>query len=335
MTLKPHVRAAAAAVATASAPASASIDVGVIRDRFNFDWAMADPPPVDGVDTWWWWARSVRVDPNEVIADDGEGSLWSIPFSTDGADAVTFGEPIRVRETFVPVAAADGAAATEVVRRRRQRVLAAQLDQPTKQDRNPAAASAGPDNEVTAMDESVRQALARQHGLDPATATEDEVNAAVLAAETPPEGDPPETPPETPPEGDPTPETPPAEPAPAAASDRVVTVDRDQWERVQSEVQASAADRRARETASLDAEADAAVTDGRITPASRAAWRAAIDPGENPDAAATARAQSERQALAGLAKGRVPVTAPVGSAATADSGLMTTGWFPQLTEKEA
>lgn len=167
--------------AATTAPAvRASVDVNTVAQQFNFEWAVHQEDFTDQ-DTYWWWACSIRVDPDEVIADDGEGNLWSIPFSTDGEDGVTFGTPTQVRQTFVPVAASDGAAATEVVGRRRQRVLAAALDRPEKPaPPNPAASAAN--TERNTMDEAVRRALAAEHGLDPDTATEDEVNAAAAAA---------------------------------------------------------------------------------------------------------------------------------------------------------
>lgn len=167
-----------AAMAEPATPTPASVDLHVVADRFNFEWAT-DPDSLEGQDTYWWWVVSVRVDPNEIIAEGDAGELWSIPFTTDGGDAITFGEPARVRQTFVPVAASAGQAATALVERRGQRVLAAALPRPTKPDRsNPAAASADePHTEETTMDETVRTFLAAQ-GLDPDQATEDQINAA-------------------------------------------------------------------------------------------------------------------------------------------------------------
>jgi hypothetical protein len=295
--------------------ARASVDVSTIRERFNFGWAMDSDNGAEQ-DTYWWWACSVRVDPAEVIADDGEGGLWSIPFSTDGADEVTFGTPVRVRETFVPVDASEGVAATEAVTRRRQTVLASELAKPEKPDRdNPAASRPRTED---AMSPGIDIAALRSRtGMSeedlPDDATEEQINAA-LAAE--PEAETPEdTPEETPGE------TPEAEvPEPAAASERTVTVDRAQWERTQRDAEAGAAARRSQLSAELDTEADDAVRDGRITPASRADWRSAIDPGENPDAAATARATAEKTALKGLTAGRVPVDGEKGTQPSASAG---------------
>jgi hypothetical protein len=161
--LRPPVKASAA-------PTIASVDVGTVRQRFNFDWATSDP--VEGLDTYWWWARSIRVDPNEIIADDDEGGLWSIPFTTDGADAVTFGTPVRVRETYVPVDG-DGVAATAAVTRRRQRVLASALDRPAKPStpEHPSASMTGPEGQRgSAMDlTDLRARLGLGDDVDDAT----------------------------------------------------------------------------------------------------------------------------------------------------------------------
>lgn len=152
----------------AASDAALSVSTSVIRERFNFEWAMDSDNGVEQ-NTYWWWARDVRVDQNEVIADDDEGGLWSVPYSTDGEDAVTFGEPVRVRETFVPVAAAQ----------------VATFARPSKPSRKPAASAASdpaagvrPDPEEGAtMDENVREFLVGQ-GHDPDTATEQQISAA-------------------------------------------------------------------------------------------------------------------------------------------------------------
>lgn len=160
--------------------ATASVSVDRIAALFN-EWVESEP--IDGLDTYWWWARDVRVDPDEVIACDGEGGTFRVPFTTDGEHDVTFADPVEVRQTYVDVTG-QAAAAAAAGARTDQQVLAHDLPRPiSKQDRpNPAASR--PDNERNPMDESVRKALAAAHGLNPDTATEDEVNAAVLAAQT-------------------------------------------------------------------------------------------------------------------------------------------------------
>lgn len=168
---------------------------------------LGDPPP-DTNDWYWAWCRDIRVDPDEIIASV-EGSTWSVPFSTDGEVTVTFAAPVEVRETYVPVGAAATAMASAAQSRAGQRVLASNLPRPIRPERpvastetptetpaapqttTPESAASRPDtNERTLMDEAVRKALAATHGLDPATATEADVNTAVLAAATAPAPEP-------------------------------------------------------------------------------------------------------------------------------------------------
>jgi hypothetical protein len=154
----------------ASASASLSVSYDTVRHRFNWSWAVdREGNDFDG-DTMWWWARDVRFDPDEIIADDDEGNLWSVPFSTDGEDEVTFGEPARVRQTYVPVAAAK----------------AASFSRPDKQAERPAVIAAATDKAATGrpdpeeenpMDANVHEFLVGQ-GHDPETATEQQVQAA-------------------------------------------------------------------------------------------------------------------------------------------------------------
>jgi hypothetical protein len=294
----------ASAAATAPAPAVASIDVATISHRFNWEWAM-DPDNGASEDTYWWWARSIRVDPNEVIADDGEGNLWSVPFITDGEDAVTFGEPIRVRETYVPVAAADGATATAVVQRRRQRVAAAALDQPAKPDPTTATAATTPEEEAQSdMTDEQRRALALSLGLsEDASETDIHEAAAARAQADPP--DEPETPVEQPEAEVETTEV--ETPEPVAASLRTVlglpgTATEAQIRERVAELDAGAragAEARATQLRSeRDQLVDAAVRDGRIAPSVRDAWRQALD----------ARPDEEAAALAALPTDRIPVS---------------------------
>lgn len=79
-----------------SGAVSLEADVDKVLDVFYSEFCVEDN------DRYWWWARSVRVDPNVIIADDDEGSLWRVPIKTDGDQNVTFGEPERVLQTFTP-----------------------------------------------------------------------------------------------------------------------------------------------------------------------------------------------------------------------------------------
>lgn len=275
-------------------PAMGSVDTSLIRDRFNFDWATGDP--IEGLDTYWWWARSVRVDPNEVIADGDDGTLWRIPFSTDGVDEVTFGTPVRVAETYVDVDVPDGVAATALVNRRGQRVAAAALSAPPKPARSEseaaARATAAPTTPEASMDLSaLREAL----GLDD-TATDDEVLEA--AAERLSSDDTTETVTTT----DETPD--PAAPAPVPASAGVASIDPDTLAQLQAD---AAAGREAREQQRQD-ERDrilaAAINEGRITRARRDHYAAMFD--ADPEGTRTLLTAAPDKG--GLAPGLVPIS---------------------------
>lgn len=308
-----------------------SVSVDRICHLFEYEWAV-DPDSFDGVDTYWWWARDVRVDPDEVIASDGEGGTWRVPFITDGEYDVTFGQPVEVRQTYVDVNAAT-AAASAAQARHGQQVLAANRPQPVKQDPpNPAASRPRPTEEVptVALDiPALRSRLQLSEEQLPDDATEDQINT-VLSAE-----------PETPgPEAEaemPAPEAEVTEPvAPAATSDGVrsalglpsTATDeqvRDRVAELEAGARAGASVQAEQIKTGRDALVEAAVKDGRIPPSARAAWRDALD--KRPDA--------EAAALAALTAGRIPVDER-GVATTGESTeLMTTGLFPQLTSKEA
>jgi hypothetical protein len=93
-------RVAALSGPTPARPAALSVSVDLVQTLFNWEWAFAEHP--DGVDRWSWWARDIRLDPAEVIASDGEGGTWRVPFTTDGQSTITFQAPERVREDYVP-----------------------------------------------------------------------------------------------------------------------------------------------------------------------------------------------------------------------------------------
>jgi hypothetical protein len=295
---------------------NASVDVTTVRQRFNYEWAMSEP--VDGLDTYWWWARSIRVDPNEVIADDDEGNLWSVSFTYDEpSDTVTFGQPVKVRETFIPVQTGDGAAAEAVVSRRRQTVLAAALEKPVKDPK--AASRPRPNEEVptVALDiPALRSRLQLSEESLPDDATEEMINAA-LAAEAPaPEPEPVEN-------VVPEPETEPA-------ADRTVSVSAAQWKDTQDRLAKAEQDLQTRATAEATAHRDGLITaaknDGRITPAEAADWRADLD--KWPEAT--------EAALGRLQPGRVP-TEERGVAASEETLAQGegTGWFEHKLSKEA
>lgn len=127
-------------------------------------------------------------------------------------------------------------------------------------------AASRPDNREHPMDDNVRQVLARQHGLDPDTATEDDINAAVVAADNP-EATVAATPPEPEPE--------PAHDEPEPESTETVTLTAAQYSELQRgaeagvAAQAALAQRTAAETeqgraAERDAYLQTKVADGTL-----------------------------------------------------------------------
>lgn len=87
-------------------PVSLEADVDKVIDVFYAEFCIDE--------RYWWWARAVRVDPNVIIADDDEGSLWRVPIITDADQSITFGEPERVLQTFQPAPEARAALAAAV-----------------------------------------------------------------------------------------------------------------------------------------------------------------------------------------------------------------------------
>jgi hypothetical protein len=301
-------------------PPAASVDVDVIRRRFNMEWATdPDNNAPDGVDTYWWWARSIRVDPDEIIADDDEGSLWRIPFTTDGADEVTFDEPQRVREEFVPVNASVGTAVKALTDRTRQRVAASGLTRPDKTDpSNPAASRPDPEEETTMTDLDM-DALRSRLGL-PEDATEEQINEALTAE---PEG----TEPEPPAEDAQTRES--QTPEPVAASDGMtVTLDAGVLAELQRQAAEGSAARAEQVTEQREKVLAAAIKAGKIAPSSKDAWRSKLQ--ETPEATAAE--------LDKLPAGLIPVDETElgnGGSESADASAYPDNWFPELREKSA
>ena len=285
--------------------AELSIATGTIRERFNFDWATSEP--IDGLDTYWWWCRDVRVDPMEIIADDDEGGCWSVPFTTDGKDEVTFGEPVKVREEFVPINASVGKVAASVHQRNSQRVLASGLERPDKPA--PTTNAATPQTGDNEMTETVDLAALRERLSLPADATEEQINEALKAEETPETPEVPETPEEQPEE---TPE--PEAPAEGVQA-RGVTVDRDALTQLQSDATAGREARQTQLSAERTSLIEAAVGKGKFPPAAAAAYREQLDKGGEIEA-------STRKFIEGLPDNTVPVEETGVATTEADSGVM-------------
>ena len=275
----------------------ASVATGTIRERFNFQWTVDNETEHD---TYWWWARDVRVDPNEIIADDDEGGCWSIPFETDGQDEVTFGEPVKVREEFVPV----NASATSVVAahrdRKDQRVLASNLERPDKPAPKTAASSQPDPQEDNVSESTIDMSKLRERLGLPDDASEDQINEALGKAPEAPEEKPEETPAETP-------ETPAADAEPVAAS-----VDPEALKQLQDDAAAGREARSAQLKADREGFVNQAVKDGKFPPSAAASYQAQLEKGAEIEA-------STRAFIDGLERNVVPVN-EIGASAEAEGG---------------
>lgn len=291
------------ATAVSAGPVTLEADVDKVIDVFYSEFCVDD--------RYWWWARAVRVDPNVIIADDDEGSLWRVPIQTDGDQGITFGEPERVLQTFTPApeAAATLAAAAQTGPSEGRTVKAfAAREAAVPNDRKERPEGGGSTSaNNSGMDFSDEQRAVLCKRLDLSEDSTDEQIAAALEADpgTPP-ADPPEgDPPADPPEGDPPAEDPPAEdppegdpPAdPPEGSETTTPVD----STVLSQLQADAAAGRAARNQQVEAHRETVLTealgDGKITPASKSAWAKKLK----------AAPEATEAELAALPKNLVPV----------------------------
>lgn len=289
------------AVSMGAVPAGAvslEADVDKVIDVFYSEFCVDD--------RYWWWARAVRVDPNVIIADDDEGSLWRVPIQTDADQNITFGEPERVLQTFQPApeAAASLAAAAQTLPDGSRTVKAfAAREQTVPADRKarPEGGGSGSGN-TSGMDFSDEQRAALCKRLDLSEDSTDEQIAAALEAEpdTPPvePEENPETPeaPETPQE---TPEQPEEETPAEETPEEETTTPVDST--VLSQLQADAAAGRAARDQQVAAHRETVLTealgDGKITPSSKSAWAKKLK----------AAPEATEAELAALPKNLVPV----------------------------
>ena len=247
---------------------SLEADVDKVVDTFYAEFCTDD--------RYWWWARAVRVDPNVIIADDDEGSLWRVPIQTDGDQTITFGDPERVLQTFQPApeaaAVLSAAAQTAPDSGRTLKAFAAREQTVPAERKEHPKGGGGTSANNSGMKLSDSQLTSLRKRLDLAEDATDEQIAAALEAEpdTPPTDPPapadPEETPETP--EDDTPEETPAE----TPEETTVSVDKTVLAELQSN---SELGRQAREKQIADHRESilkAALKDGKITPASKAAW---------------------------------------------------------------
>lgn len=291
------------AVSMGAVPAGAvslEADVDAVIDAFCAEICVDDRR--------WWWPRAFRVDPNAVIADDDEGSLWRFLVNTDDDQNVTFDPPERRLQTFVPAPearAALAAAASDGGEGRIVKAFVSREQTPLRDRKPPAEGGGGTSANNSGMDFSelsTEQRTALCGRLDLAEdATDEQIITALTETPEDPPADPPEDPPVDPEEDPATPPTdpptdPPADP-PEPAEPTTTPVD----STVLTQLQADAAEgRKAREQQvgeHRESVLKAALGDGKITPASKGAWETKLK-------AAPKATEAE---LAALPKDLVPV----------------------------
>lgn len=224
-----------------------------------------------GGDQMWWWIRAVYLDPNELIVDDDEGTLYRVPFSLNG-DEVTFSDAEEVKIQYVD-------ASNPVAAGRAESVAYASRSEsrPETQDKEDGVDS-----------KEIRNIL----GL-PEDATDDDVRAKLEATQVEPAPETPET--ETPQAEV---ETPAAEVAePVAASDGTVPVDASALAQMQADAEMGRQARAQQLEEERERFLGEAVKAGKFAPARLEHWRGAYK----------ADPEGAKAAIAGLAEGLIPV----------------------------
>lgn len=312
-----------AQVAAAPAAVVAAVNVDDVR-RSYYDNLNSDQT--------WWWIRAIYLNPNELIVDDDDGTLYRVPFVVSG-DEVTFKDPQPVKIQYVD-ASSNGQA-----EERRAIALVASAGHQTAvfASRSESRPESNREENVVGVNlDALRQRL----GL-PADATEEQINAALAAEPETPDQSGAETTDQTPapgtapaaPEGTGTPagETTPAETEPEAsqsapetaqAAGSTVTVDRETWEQTQRNAALGAQAHQESVSAARGRLLDDAIRAGKFPPSRREHWSTLL---ENDPEGTT-------QTIASLAENTVPVTArgsEPGGANLSDSAYPTDWLSPE------
>jgi hypothetical protein len=162
---------------------------------------------------YWWWPRSAWVDPNQLIVDGENGSLYRVGFTTNADQEVTFAAPVEVLETFTDIPAATKARVLVTAAAERQspapvRVFASRSELAPLANSDSEGGVTPPGNNVGMNRDQLCEAL----GL-PTTATDAEIDAATAARKAELEANPAPADPADP--ANPAPPADPADPAPA------------------------------------------------------------------------------------------------------------------------
>jgi hypothetical protein len=319
-----------------------------------------------GSDQFWWWIRSMYLDPNELIVEDEEdGSLYRVPFETKG-DKVEFKDPIAVKIVYKDKPSSEqpekSNAAIEYPGRA---VLAAYPDRAhsrpdaTNNERettmstiasstDPAALRNALGLEESATDDEVKTALAAAGFIDPPNATSGEESGEAGSEQpgTTSEGPTSEQPNNTAPGGpnDPATAQPTVEPdagngqpeirQPVAATtgaDGFVRLDPATFERLNSAAQRGEQAFQAQLRAERDGIIETAIRAGKIPPSRRSHWESMWD--RDTEGTRTLLTASAEQG--GLAAGLVPVKESGGTPQDESLGVEAypAHWLPEISRE--
>lgn len=273
---------------------------------------------------YWWYITAVYVDPQVLIVDDDEESLWSVPYSVSG-DTVEFGEPVQIKVQYVEEES--GKVAASVV----QGIVP---DKEIEIGRQYTKAASRPENrtkETKAMGIDIA-ALRERTGLTaeqlPDDANEEQINSALSAPaaeeEPAPQGEPGgET---VPGEGAPATPAPDANPSDGAtAQSETITVDRAAWDESQRTQAALAADLSKRNKEARVGKVVAAIKAGKIPPSRKEHYTKLMEA----DPEGTAELLDSMEAVLPVDQGELGVgdDSDVAKAATSDYDL---GWLTDV-----
>jgi hypothetical protein len=302
-----------------------------------------------GSDQFWWWIRSMYVDPNELIVEDEDtGDLYRVPFETKNDGTIDFSDPVAVKVVYKDKPANQQpdkqTAAWEIPvppQGKRVAVFANRAEsRPEQEERvgvttevDPVALRNSLGLADDATDEEVRTALASaglvtmpgheaSDGGDRAPAAEQPGTSATEEHEP---GGPDNTAPGGP--TDPAVAQPTEVPAATAAS-ATVTLDRGTYEDLRRQAQQGATAFERQEEESRDRILTAAIGEGRIPPSRRAHWQGLLE--RDPEGTTVLLTASEDKG--GLSKGLVPVQARGVEGPTEDTTIEAypAHWLPEV-----
>lgn len=327
----------------------AQVDAEDVRRQYYADLSQ---------DRFWWWIRSMYVDPDELIVEDEDtGDLYRVPFETKG-DTVTFSDPVAVKITYKDKPASQqpdsqtaawsapippqGRAIAVYANRAESRPEQEGRDVTVVTDVDAIALRNSLGLAEDASDEAVREALASAGIITPPGHETGGPSERAPAAEQPgtsataehQPGGPDNTAPGGP--TDPTiaepevvPETaqdPASEPAMAAGE--MVRLDRATYEALRRQAQQGATAFARQETETRDSILTAAIGEGRIPPSRRQHWAGLLE--RDPEGTRTLLTASEDKG--GLARGLVPVAAKGGEHPLEDTTIEAypASWLPEV-----